>query len=239
MTGLILAAGKGTRLFPGRDVHVSKPLVRIADKPLISYSLDNLGMIGVTKAVITVGDNCDDICRCLGDEYNGIQLTYAVQERPLGLVNAIVSARNAIDDDIILQLSDEILLNFFPEQADPTFLLNYDFAVGYTEDLPEKIKRNFSIETDACGRVLSCVEKPDAPPNLMKGIGFCFFSYECMRLLFDVYDGNANFPKELCDFINMLSDKGKFGRAVRFADEEININTPGDLEYAKKRLECL
>ena len=235
MIGLILAAGKGSRLFPEGEPHISKPMIQIAGKPLITYSLDNLDALEIKKAVIVVGENRDELFSCLGSKYKNIDIIYAVQKSPRGLINAIVSARDMLNDDVILQLGDEILLGFHPETASAAALRALDFAVGYTEDSPEKIKLNFSIVSESGGRVKNCVEKPHETPNNMKGIGFCYFSAESIKLLTDVYDDEKNIPKELCDFINMLCAEGKTGYAVRFADEEINVNSPIDLTYAQKR----
>ncbi|MBQ6420583.1 MAG: sugar nucleotidyltransferase [Clostridia bacterium] len=236
MEGLILAAGKGSRLSPDASAGVCKALVEVEGAPLITYSLENLIRLGVRKATVVVGNGRREIESFLGDRYKGIRLAYAVQEKPLGLVNAIVSAKETVRSDVVLQLSDEIFLRPMLGEAFLSQLAGLDFAVGYTLDSEEKIKRNFSIETDENMRLLGCKEKPQQVSGNRKGTGFCWFSRACWELLVSVYDRQKNSPNDLCDYINLLIADGKTGKAIRIAEEEINVNTPGDLLYAQRRI---
>ena len=231
MIGLILAAGEGKRLFGADSAGGCKPLVTVNGKKLLSYSLDNLISLGVEKAVIVAGSYIDDIRKSFGSSYDGIELVYAYQEEAKGIVNAILSAEEFLCDDFVLQLSDEIFvgLNLSCNPLQNTA----GFAVGYVvEKDQDKIKGNYSIETDAAGNLLKCTEKPTVVTNEYKGTGFCLFKKQMVEILKTAYDPETNRPNDLCDFINLLIHEEKVGCIFEVADREFNINTETDLNDA-------
>ena len=237
MVGLILAAGKGTRFSDDGKTGVCKALLEVAGEPLISYSLNDLLRLGVKTAVIVIGPQHQRIIDTLGSSYHGIALQYVVQTQPIGLASAMLCARDVIDDDVVLQLADEVFLSPVSAQTLTDAFSSSDFLVGYTIDSAENIRRNFSIETDEADHILRCTEKPSEVVNDRKGTGFCIFSAECFNLLKTAYDPETNRPGDLCDFINELVRCGKTGIAVPVAEKEININTPAELEFARRCVE--
>ena len=237
MEGLILAAGNGSRMSSGNSAPICKALIDVNGTPLISYSLENLNQIGIKSATIVVGrKHKEEIISELGYTYKSIALQYSIQKEPLGLANAIISARDNIREDFILQLSDEIFLNKMFDADFVSKIEKMDYWVGYTIEHANRIKLNYSIETDKNKCILRCIEKPRQITNNMKGTGFCCFSYNCYHLLINSYNSQKNYPFDLCDFINLLVDNQKKGKAIQIAKEEINVNTPNDLIYAKHRL---
>ena len=237
MTGLVLAAGKGSRFSSDGKSGTCKALLEVGGVPLISFSLNNLLRLGVKKAVIVIGPQHQRIVDTLGDRYCGIELQYVVQTRPVGLASAMLCAGDLIDDDVVLQLSDEIYFSPVPAEALTGAFEKADFLVGYTADSAENIRRNYSVETDADEHILRCTEKPTQVVNDRKGTGFCVFSAACYRLLKQIYDLETNLPGDLCDFINALVGSGKTGLAVPVAEKEFNINTAAELEYARRCVE--
>lgn len=233
MVGLILAAGEGHRLFGACATEGCKPLVEVHGKQLLSYALDNLLLLDVRQVIIVVGKHAEAIKAIYGDTYEGMQLTYAYQEKPKGIANAILCAEAYIKDDFALQLSDELFLGIKLQKTP----LNgcTDFAVGFVEEKDEdKIKGNYSIELDSQGTVLKCTEKPQMTTNRYKGTGFCFFKRETLDTLKRCYKKADNQPADLCDFINLLISKGNRGCVIEIADVEININTEQDLQRARR-----
>lgn len=110
MRGLILAGGSGTRLYP-ITMGVSKQLVPVYDKPMIYYPLSTLMMAGIRDIqVITTPDDAPAFHRLLGDgSCFGINISYAVQDRPDGLAQAFVIGADHIGtDSAALVLGDNI-----------------------------------------------------------------------------------------------------------------------------------
>ena len=241
MIGIILAAGDGKRLKNSSKEDYCKPLIKVNGKRLIEYSLDNLMKLDVKKAYIVVGKEGDLIQKSLGYSYNGIQIFYVVQSIQTGLMDAFVQAINiaGCEETVILQLSDEI---FYDLKIDEIKKLaesganNFYCGVTYEDDT-EKIKKNFSVDTDNKGIIKKCIEKPLCVVNNIKGTGFCIFGSDALKVLTNINDTEINLLRDLCDYINYLLVKGKTGLALHIAEKEFNINTFADLLEAQDYLD--
>lgn len=240
MLGIVLAAGNGTRLSATTGRPVCKALERFAGSYLIEYALNNLIDLGLTEAIIVVGKQGDLIKQIIGNSYKSLNLIYTTQTQQKGLINALSHTFPFIyNEGVILQLADEILVE---PQIDTikNFLdtMNNDFYCGFTYDEDtNKIKNNFSIESDNEGFIKKCIEKPSVVTNTIKGTGFCIFNKDSFEILKTIYNEEANTPFDLCDYINHLVNEGKKGVAFCVAEQEFNINTLSDLNSAYNYLQ--
>ena len=176
MKGIILAAGKGTRMYP-MTLPVCKPLLPVYDKPLIYYPLAVLMQAGIRDILIIVPpDEMYSFIKLLGDGADfGVNLTYRIQQEQRGIADAFCIGKTFIgDDDVCLVLGDNILCGAGLNQALHTAAAQNSGATifGYHVDDP----RPFGVvEIGPDGRALSIEEKPARPKSNYAVPGVYFY----------------------------------------------------------------
>ncbi len=108
--GIILAGGKGTRLYP-LTLSTSKQLLPIYDKPMIFYPLSTLMLAGIKDfLIITAPDHIDSFKRLLGNGNRlGISINYTIQPRPEGIAQSFLLAEDFLDGSpVALILGDNL-----------------------------------------------------------------------------------------------------------------------------------
>lgn len=167
MKGIVLAAGKGSRLYP-MTRPICKPLLPVYDKPMIYYPISVLMQAGVRDIQIIVPDGeIPTFTRLLGDGSQwGIRITYAVQHVPRGIADAfLISADFIGDDSVALVLGDNIFYSMTLERILRRARIQQDELGGATVfGCYVRDPRAFGVvEFDDDGRVLSIEEKPRHP----------------------------------------------------------------------------
>lgn len=166
MKGIILAGGKGTRLYPMTKA-VSKQLLPIYDKPLIYYPLSVLFLAGIKEIlVISTPEDTPVYRKLLGDGKElGASFSYIVQETPRGLADAFILGEEFIgSDDVCLVLGDNI---FYGQTltlllAEARKNLPRATVFGY----PVKNPQAFGVvEFNEQNEVVSIEEKPIKPKS--------------------------------------------------------------------------
>lgn len=206
MKGVILAAGKGSRLFPVTKA-IPKPLLPIANKPTLEYAFDQLKGCGITEVCVVVGENEPIMREMLGDGSTfGLNLSFVRQNDPKGLAHAVGFAKEFVgEDDFVLYLGDAIYdrpLAPFVEQFKSSGAANLNLVKEVSDP------RRFGVANVENGRIVKLVEKPAQPESNLAMAGMYVFGQQIWDVLPDLQP-SARGEYEITDAIQVLVDRGE------------------------------
>jgi dTDP-glucose pyrophosphorylase len=229
--GVILAAGKGTRIHPFSERY-PKPILPILGKPLLQYQIECLREIGVRRVIVVIGHLGFEIVRALGDGRDlGVHIEFVDQGTTLGIAHALSKLEACVDRTFMLFLGDIFFLH--DDLSEMVDMLGADDvrAVLAVKEEPslEAIRRNFAVIEDAEGFVKRVIEKPQYPPSRLKGCGLYLFDLP-------FFDAVRRTPRtamrdeyEITDAIQIFIDDGNRVRAARVIRDDLNLSYPADL----------
>jgi bifunctional UDP-N-acetylglucosamine pyrophosphorylase/glucosamine-1-phosphate N-acetyltransferase len=163
MQVVLLTAGEGTRMRP-LTASLPKPMLPVADRPLVAHGADAAVDAGASELVLVVGYEADAVREYFGDEYRGVPVEYAVQEEQLGTAHAVDCASEHLDGPFVVLNGDDLY-----DRASIDALLSAEGpAVGtYRVDDPT----SYGVFEVADGVVTGIVEKPSDPPTDLVNVG--------------------------------------------------------------------
>ena len=180
--GIILAGGKGTRLYP-LTKSTSKCILPVYDKPMVYYSLATLMMSGIRDIlVISTPDDIKNYSNLIGDGKNfGINVTYEIQPSPDGIAQALIIAENFLTNHpSALMLADNIFYgDGLESKLVESSLRESSTVFSYEVHDPER----FGIcEIDDNNRVISLEEKPEKPKSNLAVTGLYFYDSDAPQI---------------------------------------------------------
>lgn len=206
MKGVILAAGKGSRLYPITHL-IPKPLLPLANRPTLHYAFDRLKEMGISEVCVVVGENEAQMREALGDGSEvGVELAYVRQTEPKGLAHAVGFAQDFVGaDDFVLYLGDAIYGEGFAGHAER-------FRTSGCANLnivkPVEDPSRFGVANVVDGKIVKLVEKPKQPESNLAMAGLYFFRSPIWSVLPDLLP-SARGEYEITDAIQMLIDRGE------------------------------
>ena len=223
MKGVILAGGKGTRLYP-LTIAISKQILPVFDKPMIYYPLSMLMLAGIREILIISTPEALPLFRDLlkdGSQW-GLKFEYAEQAEPRGLADAFLVGREFIGDSpVCLTLGDNIfygegMMSLLQSCAS---LETGARIFGYKVHDPE---RYGIVEFDKNENVLSIEEKPKKPRSNYAVPGIYFYDNQVVKYA-ESLEPSARGEIEITDLNNIYLEKKQlkaklFGRGVAWLD---------------------
>jgi glucose-1-phosphate thymidylyltransferase len=206
LKGLILSGGKGTRLRP--ITHTSaKQLVPVANKPVLFYGIEAMAAAGIDQVgIIIAPETGAEIRAAAGDGSQfGVTLTYIVQDEPLGLAHAVLTAEPFLgDSSFVMYLGDNLLQGGI-----------YELVTHFRENRPDALilltpvadPQNYGVAELRDGSVVRLVEKPPEPKTDLALVGVYMFTsaiHDAARAIEPSERGEL----EITDAIQRLVDDG-------------------------------
>lgn len=230
-SGVILAAGKGSRIEP-LSLSFPKPMLPVCNKPIIQYQIDSMTDLGINEIFIVCGQYKEAFEKYFDDgKRTGVSIRYIEQERPLGIAHALAKVESFVKTPFLLFLGDILyitrdlrkMLDLFENRQAGGVL-----AVKQ-EPEPEYIKRNYAVLLHESGMVRRVVEKPRYISNNLKGCGIYFFDLP-------IFDAVRRTPRtamrdeyEITSSIQILIDDGYPVYPAEVIEWDMNITVVDDL----------
>jgi glucose-1-phosphate thymidylyltransferase len=232
MVGVILAAGKGARMYPFSE-RSPKPILPILNRPLLAHQIEVMRDCGISDIHIVVGHLGYQVAGAFGDgSQYGVRIRFVEQESTLGLAHAVGALESRVQVPFLLMLGDI----YFHLNASLRPLIDQVLSGGVNANLvsmyepnPEMMRRNFVIQADERGRVHRVIEKPRYVDSQLKGCGLYVFDQH-------IFDAIRRTPRtamrdeyEITDSIQILINDGWVVHHQPIVERDLNLTKPDDL----------
>ncbi|WP_336327737.1 bifunctional sugar-1-phosphate nucleotidylyltransferase/acetyltransferase [Halovenus sp. HT40] len=220
MQAVLLAAGQGTRMRPLTD-SLPKPMVPVADRPLVAHAADAAVDGGVSELIVVVGYEAEAVTEYFGDSYRGVPVTFVTQTEQRGTADAVRTAAPELDGPFVVLNGD----NLYDDGIETLFEAGPAIAAVEVEN-----PTSYGVLSTDRATVTDIVEKPDDPPSNLANAGAYQFPGEAVEYL-DVSKSERG-EYELTDVLARVIDEFDV-RAVEL-DRWLDVGRPWELLEANE-----
>ncbi len=228
LKGVILAAGRGARLYPVTKV-IPKILLPVYDKPMIFYSIESMIQMGIKDILIVTSKDTDYMVRgTIEGEFPQVNIEYKIREVARGSADAFKTAKDFIKGhNSVLMYSDNVLIGKEMKSAFKEGINNlkkgYSSIFTYRVNNPEKFG---VVEFDKENNIIRIEEKPKHPKTNFATIGLYMYTPDVIEKL-DKVKLSSRGEYEMTDVNNMYL-KDKKLKAITFKEsvEWFDTGTP-------------
>src|SRR5579872_963740 len=175
LKGLILSGGKGTRLRPITYTS-AKQLVPVANKPVLFYGIEAMAKAGIEEVGIIIAPETGDEIRAIAGDGKrfGVKLTYILQDEPLGLAHAVLTAEPYLGESPFVMYLGDNLLQGGIEDLVAAFRQHEPDALILLTPVPDP--EQYGVAELSDGKVVRLVEKPPEPQTDLALVGVYMFT---------------------------------------------------------------
>ena len=225
MYGVVLAAGRGTRMRPLTDRR-PKPLLPVGDRSLLERVFDTAYDV-VDEFVVVTGYRGDAIRDGVGESYRGRPIHYVEQAEALGTAHAVAQAEPVVDDDFLVLNGDVVVDASLPralaEAGAP--------AIAATEVEDPRAYGVLSVDDD--GSLAGIVEKPADPPTDLANVGCYAFEPEVFEYIEDTPESERG-EYEITTTIDRLLGDGRRIEVANYGGTWLDVGRPWELLAANE-----
>ncbi len=230
--GVIPAAGRATRLagLPLTKI-LPKPMLPILGKPILEYVVENMKLMGVYEIYVIIPQSEGPIQSYFddGSDFN-VHMRYVVQDKPLGIAEAIGLIEDRIFEPFVVILGDDFTLSQSLHKLAERFFARKALAVEavVAETSKKTLSETCSVTMDPDGIVRNISEKPANPQSAVRGCGIYIFEPAVFGYISKTPITPERNQKEITTSLSIMAQSKRF-YGVLIDGLNVNVNTYNDL----------
>jgi dTDP-glucose pyrophosphorylase len=234
--GVILAAGRGSRLHPLSE-SCPKPLQPVCNKPIMQYQIEAMRAAGIDEVCIVIGPHGAPIRDHFGDGGQvGVRVSYIEDLAPAGIASSLARTAGWTRGPFAVFLGDIFLALGDLRPALAPMAAGASGTIVARKDTPDAVRRNFAVLAGPDNRVTRVIEKPAEPPTTLKGCGVYVFDQSIFEAITRTPRSALRNEYEITDAVQVLIDMGRLVYTADVVRWDVNITYPQDLLACNLRL---